>query len=333
MRELQVARLRIDSFEDLRRVLDGTDSRTVPLGAGIPKGRILQAAVGDVILTAGELSAEIRTRGSTQTSRLSLGVKLDSESTHFSFRSGREVLPGDVYALVRGDDVDYRMSGPLRYVFISLSPELLMSQAAEDAVSGGRAFWERHRWFCASPQIRALIVRSLESVVRQLSRADWPVSGAALRQLQCDLVEPFLWSYTFHERDAHERHPLAGPAIVRSVEGWVDGQAPETIHLADLCRALRLSRRTLQRAFTETLGIGPARYLTRRRLAAVRAALRESDPATATVTETAFRHGFWELGRFARDYQRLFGELPSQTLASGTWSRRESVPTWRKLHS
>jgi len=333
MRELHVTNLRIESFEDLRRVLDGTNTRTVPLGTGIPRGSILQTAVGDVSLTAGELSAEIRTRGSIESSRLSLGMKLDSESTHFSFRSGREVLPGDVYALVRGDDVDYRVGGSLRYVFISLSPELLLRLGGEDAVSGNRGFWEQRRWFCASPPIRALIVRSLETVVRQFSQPDWPVSGPAIRQLQCDLVEPFLWGYLFCGRHAHERRPLASSAIVRSVEGWVDGQPPESIHLADLCRALRLSRRTLQRAFTETLGMGPARYLTLRRLAAVRAVLRESGPAETTVTDAAIRHGFWELGRFARDYQRLFGERPSQTLARGRWSRRESVPTWRKLHS
>jgi AraC-like DNA-binding protein len=333
MSQLQVASQRIESFEDLRRVLDGTDTTTVPLGCGEPTGTILQAAVGDVLLTAGELSAHIRTRGSIATSCISLGVKLDSESTHYSFRSGREVLPGDVYALARGDDVDYRVTGPLSYAFISLSAEQLLSQGAEDALSGDAGFWERRRWYCASPPIRALIVRSLQSVIQQLHRSHWPVTGAALRQLQCDLIEPFLWGHMFGDQYAHERHPLSGTAIVRSVEGWVDGQSPETIHLADLCRALRLSRRTLQRAFTETLGMGPARYLTLRRLAAARAALRQSDPATTTVTETATRYGFWELGRFARDYRQLFGERPSQTLAKGSLSLRESVPMWRKLHS
>jgi AraC family ethanolamine operon transcriptional activator len=110
---------------------------------------------------------------------------------------------------------------------------------------------------------------------------------------------------------------LSSAAIVRRVEQWVDGQSPATIQIADLCRALHLSRRTLQRAFTETLGIGPARYLTLKRLTAVRAELRRSDPALIKVTDTAIKYGFWELGRFAQDYRRMFGERPSETLSKG----------------
>jgi len=277
----------------------------------------MRAAAGDVLLTAGQLSADIRTRGSITAERIALGVKLDSDSTHFSFRSGREVSPGDVYVLARGDDVDHRVSGSIRYAFVSLSPELLLSHAAEDAWRESVGFWEKRRWFCASPPIRAMIVRSVETLVTEVLRLDCPVSGPALRQLQVELIEPFLWGIMFDEGKRYERHAPSGAAIVRSVEDWVDGQSCETIQLADLCQALRLSRRTLQRAFTEVLGIGPARYLTLKRLTAVRAELRQRDPAATTVTGTALRHGFWELGRFARDYRRTFGESPSETLSRG----------------
>ena len=318
MSQLQLATLRVESIEDLRRALDGADTRSIPLGSRVPKGSIVNAAAGDVLLTAGQWSADIRTRGSVTAQRISLGVKLDSQSTHFSFRSGREVFPGDVYVLARGDDVDHRVSGSIRYAFVSLRPELLLSHAAEDAWRESTGFWEKRRWFCASPPIRRLIARSIQTLVMEVLRSDVPVMGPALRQLQVELIEPFLWGFMFDESRRRERHTLSGTAIVRSVEDWVDGHSPETIQLADLCRALRLSRRTLQRAFTEVLGMGPARYLTLKRLTAVRAELRQSDPAAATVTDIALRYGFWELGRFARDYRRTFGESPSETLSKGT---------------
>ncbi|HXW75613.1 MAG TPA: helix-turn-helix domain-containing protein [Steroidobacteraceae bacterium] len=318
MSQLQLATLRVESFEDLRRALDGADTRSVPLGSRVPRGSIVHAAAGDVLLTAGQWSADIRTRGSVTAERIALGVKLDSESRHFSFRSGREVFPGDVYVLVRGDDVDHRVSGSIRYAFVSMRPELLLNQAGEDAWRESAGFWEKRRWFCASPPIRGLIARSLQTLVMEVLRSDRLLTEPALRQLQVELIEPFLWGFMFDESRREERHTLSGAAIVRSVEDWVDGQSPEMIQLADLCRALRVSRRTLQRAFTEVLGMGPARYLALKRLAAVRAELRESDPAATTVTDTALRYGFWELGRFARDYRRTFGESPSETLSKGT---------------
>jgi AraC family ethanolamine operon transcriptional activator len=59
--------------------------------------------------------------------------------------------------------------------------------------------------------------------------------------------------------------------------------------------------------------MGPKHYLLLRRMHLARRALREAT-TDATVTDVATRYGFWQLGRFAVDYQSLFGESPSATL-------------------
>ncbi len=42
----------------------------------------------------------------------------------------------------------------------------------------------------------------------------------------------------------------------------------------------------------------------------------DADPAEALIKEVAFASGFRQLGKLSRDYQKLFGELPSDTLQS-----------------
>lgn len=85
--------------------------------------------------------------------------------------------------------------------------------------------------------------------------------------------------------------------------------------IVDICAQTRASVRTLQYAFHEIMQTTPVAYLRILRLNKVRSALQNATSADATVTQIATHWGFLHLGEFSRDYQRLFGERPSQTLA------------------
>ncbi|MBB1520397.1 helix-turn-helix domain-containing protein [Aquipseudomonas guryensis] len=90
-----------------------------------------------------------------------------------------------------------------------------------------------------------------------------------------------------------------------------------TPRLAELCRAVGVSERTLRTVFIATLGMAPARYLRLRRLHLLRAALAVADPHQSSVAAIARRFGYTDCGRMAADYQTLFGEYPSTTLSRG----------------
>ena len=88
---------------------------------------------------------------------------------------------------------------------------------------------------------------------------------------------------------------------------------PEDIlAVGDLCRIAKASERTMHYAFTERFGIPPAHYMKVHRLNGARNDLCLEPPVK--VSDAANKWGFWHLGQFANDYEKLFGELPSDTL-------------------
>jgi AraC family ethanolamine operon transcriptional activator len=110
------------------------------------------------------------------------------------------------------------------------------------------------------------------------------------------------------------RHAVPRAQIIRRSLDFVDQHQSEYLCVEQLATAAGISERTLRDAFQQYFGIAPMQYLKQRTLHQVRKALKASNSSVATVTQIATQFGVWELGRFARDYRNLFGELPSQTL-------------------
>jgi AraC-like DNA-binding protein len=79
-----------------------------------------------------------------------------------------------------------------------------------------------------------------------------------------------------------------------------------------LAAEVAVSVRSLQAGFARTVGQSPMRYLRQVRLERVRDELAQAEPGATTITQTATRWGFTHLGRFAAEYRRTFGELPSE---------------------
>ena len=96
----------------------------------------------------------------------------------------------------------------------------------------------------------------------------------------------------------------------------IERRSDEDIGLADIAREAGVSVRTLQYGFVDRFGIGPIAYLKQYRLRQAYEVLRASRPGSCTIGDVAARWGFYHGSAFAHSYRKLFGELPSQTLAS-----------------
>jgi AraC-like DNA-binding protein len=103
-------------------------------------------------------------------------------------------------------------------------------------------------------------------------------------------------------------------AIMRRFHQVLEADAHRSLYMHEVAQAVGVSARTLSACCAEHLGMGPKQYLMLRRMNLVRRALSVADPGVTNVTAVATEYGFWELGRFALNYKRRFGESPSTTL-------------------
>ncbi|MEO1091347.1 MAG: helix-turn-helix domain-containing protein [Pseudomonadota bacterium] len=165
------------------------------------------------------------------------------------------------------------------------------------------------------PEVFRAPVDVLADVRRRLARAvdgRFGTIDGVLRHC-AKLLAP----YWLGGRRAHQWRPalaLRRHAIRASLELLEAGEL-ETIRPADLTRHAGVSERTLEYAFRERYRLTPAAFVKAIRLARVRQELRNADPVDGRVGEAMAANGFYHVGQFARDYRRLFGELPSTTLA------------------
>ena len=99
------------------------------------------------------------------------------------------------------------------------------------------------------------------------------------------------------------------PAVTRRVCDYIEGHLDEKIHLDGLAALTGLSTDHFARAFHQSVGAPPHRYLLQRRLEQVEHMLRETH---APLSEIALATGFSDQSHLARHFRRWAGMSPRQ---------------------
>lgn len=114
------------------------------------------------------------------------------------------------------------------------------------------------------------------------------------------------------------------PADLARAVGWLRGHLSEPVSLEMLAQVAGVRPRTLETHFKTFLATTPLGWVRRMRLARARQEfVRRGEDAT--VTAVALSAGFTQLGRFAAEYRKAFGELPSATRQRAGNSSRQRV--------
>jgi transcriptional regulator GlxA family with amidase domain len=103
---------------------------------------------------------------------------------------------------------------------------------------------------------------------------------------------------------------------VRRAEAYIETHWDQPITIRTLARATAASSRSIFQHFKSNRGKSPMSFVKQVRLRHAKEMLEHAD-AARSVTQTAIACGFGNLGHFASDYFKCFGERPSDTLKRG----------------
>ncbi|WP_217156028.1 helix-turn-helix transcriptional regulator [[Mycobacterium] fortunisiensis] len=307
--DVPLARTRITRLEDLSDAVNDAGLSAFQMSREPPSGSLVHAAHDGVALSSGRFDSRVQIRGPLSDDALSIAVGLRIPPRNRLLL--REIDSGVVTIFRPGDEQEAFHDVNSLYAVLTLSPEILEREA------------QRYGFILSPKAFRRTGIHP-----RPLGPTHLATISTFLAHLHRNHHQMRLGSATLADiASAFVGHFAQDPAplpiltlrrrqrVVESARAHIHQHLDQHLDIEAVARHTNVSRRTLARAFEETLGESPQCYITRMRLHHIRSDLLTPTRSPATIAEVSNRWGVGELGRMAARYRALFGELPSQTRA------------------
>ncbi len=231
---------------------------------------------------------------------------------------GRDIsfCHNSTYLIVSDEPIHYRYQENANHTRVIIDKQILNAYA-QKLLHGQqeREFTLHPQLLCKTPEA-ASFRRYLEFISQELVRGGSLFNSPLIATEIQNTIFSMLLSLSDHNYLPLEiqLEDACRPAYLRQARDYIEANLDQPVSLADITAAAGVHVTTLLNGFKQHYEISPMAYLKQKRLEAARRTLLASEPLTTSVTEVATQWGFFHLGRFARDYRQLFGELPSETL-------------------
>ena len=233
---------------------------------------------------------------------LLLPVRLPRQSNSAPNRS---ILADGLNFLPYDDDFFFITPPDTDYIVVSLQCQALEQLLVAEDVE---LFYQRPRGYATKVSAERLEVAqaAMSGLLKQLENIDH-FSEQALQVFTLatllDVLEPQSPGRIIGLGGSHQH-------IVKYChERVLESPAGEPLSILDLCRELKIPRRTLHYSFEKIVGSSPLAYLRAIRLNAAQRSL--AGPEAPSVADAAYRWGFTHQSYFSQEYKRLFGHSPS----------------------
>ncbi len=310
---MHAAQYEIGSADEFAEVTQGWGLEWLQLDRGRLNGRIQQAGKPDLLLTRVSFNRSFLQRGASPSGMCTFGV-LGTRAPAYRWK-GHSGTANHVMVFPTNDMFEAVSYPGFCADTLSIPKERIRGFAEQMGLPDPLADHRGEQAIIESDQENLNVLRQsltrLHSVLKTHD-ALIPMS-TAIHEAECDALMSLVRSLTAL-RGVSRGSPeptIRRRGLNRAVEHIFDhADQPPTIE--EVCRASGSSWRTLNYAFRESFGITPKQFLEATRLQRARSDLTSSE-TDQSISEIAAHWGFWHMGKFAADYRRQFGELPSET--------------------
>jgi len=108
-----------------------------------------------------------------------------------------------------------------------------------------------------------------------------------------------------------QRKLTSGEKLAFEARNYILQELESCINVSSLALKYDISEKTLQKSFKSLFGFTPKQFI---RILKLNLAHRDITQGAKTVSEVATKWGFNHLGRFSKEYKKLFGVFPNESL-------------------
>jgi len=316
---------RFTDFEEFAQTTRAWDLDFIQLDRGNFETKLIQIGADGVQLAQASFNRYIDQKGSPPPGLWTFAI-LTNESSPIIWR-GRQVSKKSVMVYSPGSEIDAQSRPGFDVYTLSYPGSILDELAQMFEIPSFRKLIEATDLITAKASKLSKCREQTKHILSAIKENPLKLnSKAMLDEMRFSLSQQLISTLVFSRPEYHKPSYRKRDRGLRRAKAYLSEHGEEPITVRDLCGVTEVSERTLRYAFLEQFGVSPKSYLLAMRLNGVRRQFSHADPSSATIAGVANHWGFWHMGKFAADYRRLFGELPSETL------RREGGKSQRLTH-
>ena len=214
-----------------------------------------------------------------------------------------KMVPGDVIVLDDSKPYDFSSSHHTVFAIISIRKSILKRAIPHILTATDKLFKDTEH------KLSNTIENEWSRVIKEPEVLKY---SHELEKIENNIIKAMESFFT--DQTGEVPHLTEGEKTALEVRAFLLNSLEETMTIQDIVEKFNITEKTLQNSFKSLFGITPKRFMNLLKLNRAHEELQLSDMQIRNVSDIATKWGFSHFGRFAKEYQSLFGILPSETL-------------------